>query len=124
MGYLGDGRLGLNFGRIGRFYSKYFGIWEIDLVREQQNGRNGKIHGSTYLGAGRLAEIKMGDCEIETPHRGPHNEGLKLGFDFVFASVKMLFWSNNPLFDMLFQINLSIRLFLPIDRQKSYSFYT
>ena len=65
-----DGRLGLNF---GRFDSKYFGRWEIDLVREQRNGRNRKIHGSTYLGAGRLAVIKVGDWEIETPHRGPHS---------------------------------------------------
>ena len=70
MGYLGDVRLGLNFGRIGRFDSKYFGRWEIDLVREQQNGRNGKIHGSTYLGAGRLAVIKVGDWEIDTPPSG------------------------------------------------------
>ena len=71
MGYLGDGRLGLNFGRFGRIDPKYFGRWEIDLVREQRNGRNRKIHGSTYLGAGRLAVIKVGDWEIETPHRGP-----------------------------------------------------
>ena len=31
-----------------------------------------EICGSTYLGAGRLAVIKVGDWEIETPHRGPH----------------------------------------------------
>ena len=72
MGYLGDGRLGLNFGRFGRIDPKYFGRWKIDLVREQRSGRNRKIHGSTYLGAGRLAVIKVGDWEIETPHRGPH----------------------------------------------------
>ena len=70
MGYLGDGRLGLNFGRFGRIDPKYFGRWEIDLVREQRNGRNWKIHGSTYLGAGRLAVIKVGDWEIETPPSG------------------------------------------------------
>ena len=29
MGYLGDGRLGLNF---GRFDPKYFGRWENDLL--------------------------------------------------------------------------------------------
>ena len=69
MGYLGDGRLGLNFGRID---PRFFGRWEIDLVREHQNGRHGKIHGSAYLGAGGLALIKVGDWEIETPHRGPH----------------------------------------------------
>ena len=63
-GYLGDGRLGLNFGRIGRIDPKYFGRWEIDLVREQRNGRNQKIHGSTYLGAGRLAVIKVGDGRL------------------------------------------------------------
>ncbi len=71
MGYLGDGRLGLNFGRFGRIDPKYFGRWEIDLVKEQINGRNRKIHWSTYSGAGRLAVIKVGDREIETPHRGP-----------------------------------------------------
>ena len=70
MGYLGDGRLGLYFGRFGRIDPKYFGRWEIDLVREQRNGRNRKIHGSTYLGAGRLAVIKVGDWEIETPPIG------------------------------------------------------
>ena len=32
MGYLGDGRLGLNFGRFGRFDPKYFGRWENDLL--------------------------------------------------------------------------------------------
>ena len=32
MGYLGDGRLGLNFGRFGRFDQKYFGRWENDLL--------------------------------------------------------------------------------------------
>ena len=67
MGYMGDGRLGLNFGRNGRFDSEFFGKWEIDSVKEQRNGRNGKIRGSTYLGAGRLAVIKVGDWEIETP---------------------------------------------------------
>ena len=30
MGYLGDERLGLNFGRFGRIVPKYFGRWEID----------------------------------------------------------------------------------------------
>ena len=74
MGYIGDGRLELHFGKIGRFDFKYFGRWEIDLVGEQQNGRNGKIHESTYVGAGRLAVIKVGDWEIETPIRG-----LKIG---------------------------------------------
>ena len=69
MGYLGDGRLGLNFGRFGKTDPKYFGRWEIDLVREQRNGRNRKIHGTTYLGAGRLAVIKVRNWEIETPHR-------------------------------------------------------
>ena len=43
MGYLEDGRLGLSFKRID---PEYFGRWEIDLVREQKNGRNGKIHRS------------------------------------------------------------------------------
>ena len=73
MGYLGDGRLGLNSGRFGRIDPKYFGRWEIDLVREQRNGRNRKIHGSSYFGAGRLAVIKVGDWEIETPIGGLFN---------------------------------------------------
>ena len=73
MGYLGDGRLGLNFGRFGRIDPKYFGRWEIDLVREQRNGRNRKIHGSTYLGAGRLAVIKVGDGRLRPPIGGLPN---------------------------------------------------
>jgi hypothetical protein len=52
--------LTLNFGRID---PKYFGRWEIDLAMEQKIGRNRKIHGNTYLGAGRLAVIKIGDCD-------------------------------------------------------------
>ena len=70
MGYLGDGRLGLNFGRNGRFDSEFFGKWEIDSVKEQRNGRNGKIRGSTYLGAGRLAVIKVGDGRLSPPPIG------------------------------------------------------
>ena len=73
MEYLGDGRLGLNFGRNGRFDSEFFWKWEIDSVREQRNGRNGKIRGSTYLEAVRLAVIKVGDGRLSPPpHRGPH----------------------------------------------------
>ena len=74
MGYLGDGRLGLNFGRNGRFDSEFFGKWEIDSVKEQRNGRNGKIRGSTYLGAGKLAVIKVGDGRLSPPPiMGPRN---------------------------------------------------
>ena len=67
MGYLGDGRLGFNFGRIGRIDQKYFGRWEIDFGQGAKNERNGKIHGSTYLGAGRLAVIKVGDGRLRPP---------------------------------------------------------
>ena len=58
-GYLGDGGLGLNFGRIWRIDLKYFGRSVIDLLREQENGRNREIHRSTYLGAGRLASLSI-----------------------------------------------------------------
>ena len=70
MAYLGDGRLGLNFGRNGRFDSEFFGKWEIDSVKEQRNGGNGKIRGSTYLGAGKLAVIKVGDGRLSPPPSG------------------------------------------------------
>ena len=35
-----------------------------------KNGRNGKIHGSTYLGAGKLVVIKVGDGRLRPPIGG------------------------------------------------------
>jgi hypothetical protein len=40
------------------------------LVRKQKNVRNRKIHGSTYLGAGRLVVIKVGDGRLRPPIGG------------------------------------------------------
>ena len=51
--------LGLNFGRIWIIDLKYFGRSVIDLLREQENGRNREIHRSTYLGAGRLTSLSI-----------------------------------------------------------------
>ena len=39
----------------------------VHHVREQKNGRNSKLRD----GAGRFGEIKVGDWDIRTPHRGP-----------------------------------------------------
>ena len=42
----------------------------IDFGQGETNGRNGKIHGSTYLGAGRLVVIKVGDGILRPPIGG------------------------------------------------------
>ena len=98
MGYLGDGRLGLNSGRFGRIDPKYFGRWEIDLIREQRNGRNRKIHGSTYLGAGRLAVIKVGDERLSPPsHR---RGGLTNARNGLVISSFWQIWRNVGLFQL------------------------
>ena len=41
--------------------------WEQKKSGSNKNGRNSKLR----LGAGRSGEIKVGDWEIQTPHRGP-----------------------------------------------------
>ena len=66
-GYLGDGRLGLNFVRIGRIDPKYFGRWEIDFGQGAKNGENTREH---LFGRREFGRNKSGRWKIETPPLG------------------------------------------------------
>ena len=68
MGYLGAGRLGVKGVGDGRIGQKKWEIGSKEISGSNKNGRNSKLR----LGAGRSGEIKVGDWEIQTPHRGPH----------------------------------------------------
>jgi len=72
MGYLGDGILGLNFGRIGRIDPKYFGRWEIDFGQEAKKCEKSKNTREHLFGSREIGRNKSGRWEIETPHWGPH----------------------------------------------------
>ena len=50
---------------MGELTLNILGDGRLTWSGSQKNARNGKIHGSTYLGAGRLAVMKVGDWEIE-----------------------------------------------------------
>ena len=58
------GDWGYILGEFGELNQNNLGVGRLNLVKEQKNGRNGKIHGSTYLGAGSLDVIKVGDGRL------------------------------------------------------------